>query len=201
MNIQGPSFLRRLLLPAAAAAAITLGLVAGERDASAQVAGVEIVPASPGYGYAWAQPGYWGYRPGYGRTWYGGGWRASGLRAGVGGVATRAEAGATAAVDMVVPGAMAAADMAAAAGMAVVDMAAAGTEAGATVAGMAAEDTGTGSRRGELMGLLPAHASGRGRETRRVARNLAVRRAYASGGGASSPLVAWWCSCVLPTLR
>jgi hypothetical protein len=72
-NLKVPSFLRRLLLPAAVAGALALGMVADERDASAQQVGVEVIPPSPGVGFAWA-PGYWGYRAGYGRYWYGGRW-------------------------------------------------------------------------------------------------------------------------------
>jgi hypothetical protein len=72
-NLKVPSLLRRLLLPAAVAGALAFGLVATERTASAQEVGVEVVPPSPGVGFAWA-PGYWGYRAGYGRYWYPGRW-------------------------------------------------------------------------------------------------------------------------------
>ena len=82
-NLKAPSFLRRLLLPAAVAGALAFGMVAGESKASAQEVGVEVVPPSPGYGYAWA-PGYWGYRAGYGRTWYGGRWNHPGYAGGWG---------------------------------------------------------------------------------------------------------------------
>jgi hypothetical protein len=71
-NLKAPSFLRRLLLPAAVAGALAFGLVAGEGQASAQEFGVEVVPPSPGIGYAWA-PGYYGYVGGQ-RRWYGGHW-------------------------------------------------------------------------------------------------------------------------------
>jgi hypothetical protein len=83
-NLKAPSFLRRLLLPVAVAGALALGMVGGEKKASAQEIGVEVVPPSPGYGYAWA-PGYWGYRPGFGRTWYGGRWNHPGYGRGWGG--------------------------------------------------------------------------------------------------------------------
>jgi hypothetical protein len=76
-NLKAPSFLRRLLLPVAVAGALAFGMVAGESKASAQEYGVEVVPPSPGYGFAWA-PGYWANRPGYGRTWYGGRWNRGG---------------------------------------------------------------------------------------------------------------------------
>jgi hypothetical protein len=82
-NLKAPSFLRRLLLPAAVAGALAFGLVATERTASAQEVGVEVVPPSPGIGFAWA-PGYWGYRAGYGRYWYPGRWNRGGYAAGWG---------------------------------------------------------------------------------------------------------------------
>jgi hypothetical protein len=70
------SVLRRLLLPALVAGTVAIGVLASERDASAQAVEVGIAPPS-GYGYVWA-PGYWGYRPGYGRSWYGGRWERRG---------------------------------------------------------------------------------------------------------------------------
>ncbi|HEY3821440.1 MAG TPA: hypothetical protein VGL81_29940 [Polyangiaceae bacterium] len=82
-HLKAPSFLRRLLLPAAVAGALAFGMVAGESTASAQEVGVEVVPPSPGVGFAWA-PGYWGYRAGYGRYWYGGRWARPGYAAGWG---------------------------------------------------------------------------------------------------------------------
>jgi hypothetical protein len=79
-KIASSPLLRKVLLPVVVAGFLALGLVAGERDASAQVVGVEVVPGAPAYGYVWA-PGYWGYRAGYGRYWYGGRWAHPAYRA------------------------------------------------------------------------------------------------------------------------
>lgn len=73
------SLVRRIAVPAAAAATVIGALLLAEPCASAQVVveappapRVEIVPPAPAAGYIWA-PGYWGWR-GRGYGWYGGRW-------------------------------------------------------------------------------------------------------------------------------
>lgn len=80
------SFLvRRLAVPAVAAATLIGGLVGAEPKAAAQevvveaplappVPRVEVVPPAPSAAYVWA-PGYWGWRHGRGYAWYGGRWQ------------------------------------------------------------------------------------------------------------------------------
>jgi hypothetical protein len=75
-NTTTSSVLRRFLLPALVAGTVALGVLANERDASAQVVEVGIAPPIP-YGYVWV-PGYWGYRPAYGSWRYGGRWEHRG---------------------------------------------------------------------------------------------------------------------------
>jgi hypothetical protein len=102
-HIKSTSLLRRLLLAVAVAGAVTFGTIAGERDASAQVVAVEVVPPYPVVTFGSA-PTYWDYdyrywRPypyrygGYRYGWYGrpygwghyGGWGGHGHWGGHGG--------------------------------------------------------------------------------------------------------------------
>jgi hypothetical protein len=72
---------RRVAVPALLIAGLTCGMVASERDASAQVieiappvARVEVIGRPPSPHHFWA-PGYWGWEGGR-HVWVGGGWRA-----------------------------------------------------------------------------------------------------------------------------
>jgi hypothetical protein len=69
---------RRALLPVAGVFALATVVLAGEREAKAQVievappaVQVEVVPAAPAVEYVWT-PGYWGWRPGRGHVWVAG---------------------------------------------------------------------------------------------------------------------------------